>query len=223
MTTHIIVDDAVTPQLLTSAIEAYEFDRERSSRKKDAPGQIETFGLLWGYCVPAFDERPARIVCTTATVEVSADRRKGSVAPNLESVAAKRDIFRRYWPQLDLVGSFHSHPYANLEEVRGIKGWQASETDQGFWPYFHEELMPELPLMAHLIVTICARQRTTAFEGPQRLGGREEASGYHLASARRHFWLKGYVSFPGEEGDIDVSEEVALDVTSFGSGFKNFV
>lgn len=223
MTAHIIIEDAVTPQLLTSAIEAYEFDRERSSRKKDAPGQIETFGLLWGYCIPAFDERPARVVCTTATVEVSADRRQDSVAPNIESIIAKRDIFRRYWPQLDLVGSFHSHPYANLEEVRGIKGWQASPGDQEYWPSFHEELMPELPLMAHLIITICARQRATAFEGPQRLGGREETSGYHLASAKRHFWLKGYVSLPDEEGHTNVSDDVALDVTSFGSGFKNFV
>ncbi|MBB2897797.1 hypothetical protein [Pseudomonas sp. AS2.8] len=223
MTTHIIVEDAVTPQLLTSAIEAYEFDRERGSRKKDALGQIETYGLLWGYCVPAFDQRPARVVCTTATVELSADRRQDSVTPNLESIIAKRDFFRRYWPQLDLVGSFHSHPYANLKEVRKEKGWQASETDKDHWPYIHDYLMPELPLMAHLVVTICARQRATFYEAPQRLGGREENSGYHLAAAKRHFWLRGYVSSLEDEGHISMSDDVALDVTSFGSGFKNFV
>ncbi|WP_187980648.1 hypothetical protein [Pseudomonas oryzihabitans] len=223
MTAHIIIEDAVTPQLLTSAIEAYEFDKERSARKKDGLGKIETFGLLWGYCIPAFDQRPARIVCTTATVEVSADRRQDSVAPNLDSVAAKRDIFRRYWPQLDLVGTFHSHPYESLEEVRFNKGWRGSEGDKEFWPYFHETLMPELPLMAHLVVAICARQRSAPWEAPQRLEGTEFSSGYALASARRQFWLKGYVSFPSTQGQACTSNEVELDVASFGSGFKSFV
>ncbi len=78
MPIRIIIEDHVVPQLLTSAIEAYEFEH---CSHADGKGQtkLETAGLLWGYVQPARGDQPPRIVATMATVETSALRHQNWV------------------------------------------------------------------------------------------------------------------------------------------------
>ncbi len=109
--TQIIIEDHVVPQLLTSAIEAYEIQHKAHLNGKSQKG-LETYGLLWGYSLPARGEDvPTRLVAVLATVETSALRHEEWVDPDTESLLMKRDFFREYWPQLELIGTFHSHPY----------------------------------------------------------------------------------------------------------------
>lgn len=63
-------------------------------------------------------------------------------------------LIEQYWPHLELVGTFHSHPYETLEDVNETKGWRASEGDRAHWPSVHSELVTNQPLMAHLVFTV---------------------------------------------------------------------
>ena len=192
---HITVEDNAVPQLITSALEAYEIGH-KTSRKSET--QLETFGLLWGYIIPERGPRPARIIVTTATVETSALATKDSVSPDFGSLSMKTEFITRYWPHLEVVGTFHSHPYASLEDVRKIKGWQASTpetTEDGsgdtiFWPHLHEKLFQHNPYMAHLIITVTALKKN-GWALPNQI---EDRSGFELSLGKRKIWITSYAS-----------------------------
>lgn len=230
MSIQIIVEDHVVPQLFTAAIEAYEIG-DRVDTRRGVNG-LETYGLLWGYALPARPEtgQPERLVAVTATVETSAIRRQDAVAPSGKSIAMKRDFMRQYWPQLELIGTFHSHPYTNLAEVNANRGWRGSEVDEkghgdkAHWPEFHEDFCPEMPTLAHLVVTICAlEKRGTAW--PSRLSGTEAKTGYVLSADYRKLWIKAYASECFTEDDeLDdplplVTEDVVLDIPALQQRF----
>lgn len=192
MTKNLVIEDHVVPQLFTTAIEAYEFEHKAHQNGKSYTN-LETFGLLWGYSIPQKGNLPARIVATMATVETSALRHQDWVEPDLNSIITKKQFFERYWPNIELVGTFHSHPYDNLTEVNDLKGWRASDGDKKFWPWFHEYVSPEQPLLAHLIITITKLEKK-GWAYPDRLKGKEECKGYVLSADDRKLWLRSYSS-----------------------------
>lgn len=222
MAISILVEDHVVPLLFTSAIEAYEV----AERRKQL-GPVETYGLLWGYALPAREEtgQPERLIAVTATIETSAQRAPGSVAPKGDSIVMKRDFIRKYWPHLELIGTFHSHPYEGLSEVNGIQGWRCSDEDREHWLWFHETFCDEMPSLAHLIVTISKLEKQgTAW--PSRLSGNEAGTGYVLNADRRKLWIRGYVSerFGGDDsscGDysFEVDKDVVLDIPALTTRF----
>ncbi|KIU52298.1 hypothetical protein B8W70_02300 [Pseudomonas sp. 1239] len=240
MRTQIIIEDHVVPQLLTSAIEAYEVSHKAHARGR-ANDRLETFGLLWGYALPVREGVPARLVAVVATVETSALRHTEWVQPDFASIRMKRDFFREYWPQLELIGTFHSHPYKDLSEVNDAKGWRASEDDKEFWPAFHEEVCPDMDELAHLVIAITALGRKGSAM-PDRLPGNEYTSGYVVSADMRKLWIKGYTSELNEEidddapfdeafmsGDVEMirsyelwkDEEVLLEIPSLEARFRH--
>ncbi|MBL4835034.1 MAG: hypothetical protein JKY26_13775 [Pseudomonas sp.] len=212
MRTQIIIEDHVVPQLLTTAIESYEIDH-KSHLKGRANSKLETYGLLWGYPLPARDDLPARLVAVMATVETSAIRHKEWVQPDYDSICMKRDFFKTFWPQLELIGTFHSHPYDSLKEVNYHKGWRASgeDGDMGHWPQMHEKIFHDAPELAHLIITITQLERLgTAW--PERLPGSEARSGVVFSAERRKFWFKAY-STRRQEKMLEDDTEAAVQYT----------
>ncbi len=220
MTTSIFIEDTVLPQLFTSAIEAYEIEHRATHRSKPKE-QIETFGLLWGHSLPAKGDKPARCVITTATIETSATRDHGSVAPNFGSIKTKKAFFERYWPNLELIGTFHSHPYDSLDDVNSCSGWRASDGDTEFFPYAHEEVAPEQQEMVHLILTITSLQRTGSAY-PSRLSNSETNKGFVLSAEKRKLWLRAYGSSHLENNGQDYykyHDDVYLQAPSLESRF----
>ncbi|MNJ41030.1 hypothetical protein D3C77_359370 [compost metagenome] len=208
MRTQVIIEDHVLPQLLTSAIEAYEVSHRAHARGKANKG-LETFGLLWGYGLPARNGLPARLVAVVATVETSALRHTHWVEPDFKSIGIKRDFFGEYWPQLELIGTFHSHPYEDLAQVNRNNGWRGSEEDELFWPAFHKRVCPDMDELAHLVIAITALARKgTAM--PTRLGGNEYTSGYVISAEKRKLWIKGYTSSLEESIDDDAPFDEAF-------------
>lgn len=188
----IYVEDHVVPQLFTTAMEAYEIKHQNHIRGK-AYDKLETFGLLWGHSIPSRGFQRPRIITNMVTVETSALRHEDWVKPNLQSIKNKKVFFERYWPNIELVGSFHSHPYNSLSTVNDEKGWRASEGDKEFWTHFHKEVSPEHECLAHLIITITKLNRN-GWAYPDRLQGSEYKKGYLLSSEERKFWLRSYAS-----------------------------
>lgn len=224
MRTKIIIEDHVVPQLLTSAIESYEMGLKATS-KSAAKLKLEVYGLLWGYPLSPRADLPTRLVATMATVETSAVRHQDWVQPNYESIRMKRDFFKTFWPQLELIGTFHSHPYDRLSEVNEQKGWRASgeDGDKGHWPDMHQRIFHDAHELAHLIITITQLERKgTAW--PERLPGNESKSGVVFSAERRKFWFKAYTTQRREVASVDrdtpsrleyvVNEEVEFNVPS---------
>ncbi|MFI8749369.1 hypothetical protein ACIGG6_05135 [Vreelandella lionensis] len=214
------IEDNIVPQMFTTAIEAYKFSHRSTLRSKGFD-QLETFGLLWGYSIPAKGTLPAKVIATMATVETSAVRHNEWVAPNFDSLRSKKEFFEHYWPNIELVGTFHSHPYKNLSEVNDNKGWKASEGDQEFWPHFHEEVAPEQPLLAHLIVTV-ANLEKTGWAIPDRLKGSESSKGYVLSAKSIKLWLRSYASSILEQENgitYEYSDDMGLEIPSLERRF----
>ena len=227
----IFIEDHVMPQLFTSAREAYEFEHKSSERGK-AYKNLETFGLLWGYSIPAKGDTPPKVIATMCTVETSATRHTDWVAPNFDSLQAKKDFFQSYWPNIELVGTFHSHPYEDLDEVMECKGWRASDSsdgeanDQVFFPHFHEEIAPEQDTLAHLIVAVTELEKR-GWAYPDRLSGGERTKGYVLSADNYKFWIRGYstdfVLDPDDEDDEGAfvfSDDSDLEIPSLENRFK---
>lgn len=214
------IEDNIVPQLFTTAIEAYKF-RHRSTLRSKGYDRLETFGLLWGYSIPAKGKIPAKVIATMTTVETSADRHNEWVAPNFDSLRSKKEFFEHYWPNIELVGTFHSHPYKNLSEVNERKGWRASKEDKAFWPHFHEEVAPGQPLLTHLIVTV-ANLEKTGWALPDRLKGSESSKGYVLSAKDTKLWLRSYASNMAEQEDekeYEFSDDMELDIPALERRF----
>lgn len=227
MKVQIIVEDNAVPQLLTSAIEAYEIEHKKSKRGKTI-SQLETYGLLWGYVLPERGNQPVRIVVTMATVETTALQHQDWVSPEPESLEMKRDFFNKYWPHIELVGTFHSHPYASLTEVNSIQGWRASPGDCEHWPQAHETLLSDMPHLAHIIVTVASLEKK-GWAYPSRLANSEADTGFVLSADHRKLWIKGYCTERIKETEGDLEEEcynyvldinVKLDIPSLEKRFE---
>lgn len=198
----ITIDDHVVPQLLTSALEAYEIKHPNAKLKRK--DRLETFGLLWGYVIsPRGEDKNPRVIVTIATIETSALRKDNSVEPDFGSLAMKVEFMRKYWPHLELVGTFHSHPYDTLEDVKQVKGWQASTPDTvgsgsgdtEFWPVIHKELSPDTPYLAHIIVTI-TKLKKPGWAIPKKI---ECGSGFEMSMNTRKLWITSYGSSISED------------------------
>lgn len=217
---YIYIEDNVVPLLITSAIEAYEITHP-SSKKGSPDERLETFGLLWGYFTPETKNKRSKIIATTATIETSALRHTDWVAPDFESIRMKKEFIGQYWPNLELVGTFHSHPYDSLTDVNVNKGWRAStgrSSDETFWPHFHEEIAPEHEELAHLVIAITKLEKNGR-ANPTRLPNSESSKGYVMSAGYRKFWIRAYKSFRYQEEDNVVDdgiegEDLVLDIPS---------
>ncbi|MFB2729317.1 hypothetical protein ACE02H_17775 [Shewanella mangrovisoli] len=204
----VVIEDHVMPVLMSAAIEAYDIVHKATQRSKGKK-KIETYGLLWGYVVPAKSEDGEnKVVVTSATIETSAIRHENYVQPDIESIETKKALIQQYWPHLELVGTFHSHPYDSLDEVNDIRGWEASgeDGDLSYWTNFHEHIAPEQPVLAHLILTVAQLQKM-GWALPDSFQGRNY-SGFRISAGTKKLWLNTYVSVCDLiEDEVEETEE----------------
>lgn len=52
-----------------------------------------------------------------------------SVTPNLRSIEAVVETASALFPQLEIIGDYHSHPYRDTDELKRAKGWEVSGAD----------------------------------------------------------------------------------------------
>jgi hypothetical protein len=64
-----------------------------------------------------------------AVPQIRAKASKESVLPNSKSIEAVIEAASSLFPQLEIIGDYHSHPYRNVRRLRQISGWEASPND----------------------------------------------------------------------------------------------
>ena len=123
--------------LVLNGLEAYSvFDKNKNSGPKRG---LETYGSLIGYETKMKDER-ALFQIELANVDTSAGKKKNEVEYNELATTLKAQTLGSFWPHLEYLGDFHTHPYRCYSEVSNDKGYYLSEDDRkdlaensGFW------------------------------------------------------------------------------------------
>ena len=89
------------------ALEAYTINQDD---KKTDP--VETYALVWGNESSMVD---GRILYTVqkVSVDTSTVRKNDSCEPQQDSLALKNDFIASFFPDLEFLGDFHTHPYTN--------------------------------------------------------------------------------------------------------------
>lgn len=75
-----------------------------------------------------------------AVPQIRAKSDAGSVIPNAKSISALVETSQSLFPQLEIIGDYHSHPYHNAAQIRRYKGWQASTQDASDIAVLYREL-----------------------------------------------------------------------------------
>jgi hypothetical protein len=64
-----------------------------------------------------------------AVPQIRARANQDSVIPNAKSIEALVETASDLFPQLEIIGDYHSHPYRDFKELKSAKGWEASKDD----------------------------------------------------------------------------------------------
>jgi hypothetical protein len=79
---------------------------------------------------------------------------------NQDAIRLKHTLLSSYWPHLEYLGDFHSHPYTTQDEVTSEKGYYLSEGD-------HQSLQRDWAFLKRvryrlgLVVTVAAMKRAS--------------------------------------------------------------
>jgi hypothetical protein len=128
------LDDRAIEDIVLVALEAYAVPR-RGVRF------TETYGMCFGSTKSTDEKRPGHGRHTTRYINVSsvhiqlrAECYSNKVTYDLRSLETQMAVATHFFPQLDIVGDFHTHPYKNVNELRSMKGWRYSGEDEAVIP-----------------------------------------------------------------------------------------
>lgn len=125
----VVLDPRALEDMVVSALEAYLSPKKRKG--------YEVFGINLGMARDVAEEK--RVLGTLVTryvsilraqPQLSAEGSPSHVTPSYRSVAALQEAVSTLFPQHQLVGDFHSHVYADMDELRGASGWRPSDGDK---------------------------------------------------------------------------------------------
>lgn len=108
--------------MATAALEAFKVDHTKINFSDSDAGQeleikLETFGNLWGHTT--ISEKGSTIYyVSSADVSTSATREREHVLPRDEAYELKKDFVDYFFPELDFLGDYHSHPYDGENDVK---------------------------------------------------------------------------------------------------------
>lgn len=142
--------------LLLSSLEAYAIEKKgfRGKHKK----HLETYGSIYGQHIELEDGRTLLRI-EIAETDTTARQTTCSVQYSEEAISLKRSVLASFWPHLDYLGDFHSHPYETLREVRDLKGYYLSDGDRANLEDNWDSFFKDLRYRLGLVVTVAPMQR----------------------------------------------------------------
>lgn len=75
-----------------------------------------------------------------AVPQIRAKSDASSVIPNARSINALVETSQSLFPQLEIIGDYHSHPYHTAGQIRRYRGWEASPQDSTDIALLYREL-----------------------------------------------------------------------------------
>jgi hypothetical protein len=152
----VTISENALVSLVLSSLEAYAVEKMGVHSRHNK--QLETYGSIYGQHVALNDGRTLYRV-EMALYDTSAKQSKSSVQYSEDAISLKRAALGSFWPHLDYLGDFHSHPYEDLQAAKDVRGWYLSPGDranlQDNWKSFWRNLRYRLGL----VVTVAPMKR----------------------------------------------------------------
>jgi hypothetical protein len=193
-------------QMVLNGLEAYSIGEIKSNRQHR---KLETIGLLWGH-EHSLEEQILYCI-EMVSIETSAERKQSSVSSEDDSLNLKHDIITSFWPHLDFIGDFHTHPYKDCKDVINDKGYFFSDYDyksinkfSDFWINYNYRV--------GIVLTIATMERKGSRKHDWVNNSTIE---FTLGNCR--MWLKTYVTYLENEKLLiseHNDEKISLDCPS---------
>lgn len=124
----VLLDDRAVEDLLLAALESYAVS---------PPGRGRRYTEVYGLCFGTSRTRTAQNSPTHTLLSVErvvtqlrAVGTASSVSPNDKSARIHRTVAERFFAKLELLGDYHTHPWASLSTLESKRGWQLSRADR---------------------------------------------------------------------------------------------
>ena len=111
------------------------------------PGKGARYTEVFGLCFGSVRRRAGRTVAKDVFVNVArvatqmrARATANTVQPNSKSLRAQLHVGNQFFPHLEVVGDYHTHPYKTLAGLKSATGWEYSSADENSLPQLIEEL-----------------------------------------------------------------------------------
>jgi len=155
---HVNVEARAFEDLLLAAVEGY----------KVAPGKgykyTEVFGICFGSVrrkIKYGQETEVLVNVSRVATQLRAKATASSVLPNEKSLAAQVEIGQQFFPHLEVVGDYHTHPYRSFDELKANVGWEHSDADEQSLPEFLDQLRQrEHSPVFSLVVAVAAGSKS---------------------------------------------------------------
>lgn len=96
--------------MVLATVETYQLKRDEDDEA------LEIYGHIWGHYRQVGNLLVYHVESISISSTALGDGRK--VYPNPRALELKQAVMERWYPQLVLLGDFHSHPYETLKEVK---------------------------------------------------------------------------------------------------------
>jgi hypothetical protein len=128
------LDEKAIEDIVLVALEAYAVPRR-------GVAFTETYGICFGSTKSTEEKRLAHGKHTIRHIEVEsvhiqlrAECYSNKVTYDLRSLEAQMEVAKVLFPQLDIVGDFHTHVYRTVKELTEARGWRYSSADEAVIP-----------------------------------------------------------------------------------------
>ena len=157
---HVHLESRALEDILLAAAEAYRVSPGKGYK------YTEIFGLCFGSVRRRVHPKAQVDVIVNVSRVATQLRAKGnasSVTPNHKSLLAQVEVGETFFPHLELVGDYHTHPYRSFSELAEAPGWQYSEADEESLPTFSLQVRRRHnPPVFSLIVAVAQGGKTSA-------------------------------------------------------------
>lgn len=164
MAYQITVSDHALEEMVLAASESFALGNARTW------DSAEIQGYLWGSRRQDGDLEYIHV--DRFSVSVSAWGDEDSVAVDDRVARLKDSVIELWAPHNHFLGTFHTHPYEGLDEVKGVEGWSFSEQDKE--GLLDDEVLwalarPNHPIAMVMTVTKVAAVRFTHLKAEENL------------------------------------------------------
>lgn len=188
----VILQSQALEDMLLGALETYKVPKS----KKEPFSEV--FGLCLGMASHHVTVKRGKgtrvkwfVYVEKAVPQIRAKASQSSVTPNAQSLKALVETSSSLFPQLEIIGDYHSHPYKSYHQLKSFRGWSASREDALSTQYLYRDLRTKTRRhhrMRVSFVIAIAKGRGTAVSDHMR--GRPNV--FHLNMAGCHLFIAAY-------------------------------
>jgi hypothetical protein len=134
------LDNKAIEDIVLVALEAYAVPRRGLKF-------TETYGICFGSTKTTEEKRVAHgkhlirhVDVDSVHIQLRAECYSNKVTYDLRSLETQMEVAKILFPQLDIVGDFHTHVYRTVQELKESRGWSYSASDEDVIPTWVDPL-----------------------------------------------------------------------------------